>query len=83
MGVIFSPGALHILGPGDPEHLHELGALAVGALAEAAAGQRHPPVLHAHRGVQGAQEGTEIPGAFQVHHGVEGLPKGKKKRRIQ
>lgn len=38
-----------------------------------AAGQRHPAVLGAHGGVEGAQKGPEVRGALEVHHGVEGL----------
>lgn len=74
---ICSPGALHILGPRDPKHLHELGALAVCSLTESATWESDPAVLHAHGSVEGTQERSEVPGAFQIHHRMKWLEKKK------
>lgn len=72
-----SPGTLHILGPRDPKHLHEFGALAVCPLTEPAARQGDAAVLHAHGSVEGTQEGSKISGAFQIHHRMKWLEKKK------
>ena len=70
---MYPPGALHLLRPADPEHVHELVAVAPGLQTEAAAGQSHAAVLGAHGGVERTQEHPEVRRALQVHHGMERL----------
>ena len=69
----YRPVAVHLVGPADPEHVHEAVAVAARLQAEAAAGQGDAAVLGAHRRVQRTQEHPQLLGALQVHHGVEGL----------
>lgn len=71
--LLCQPVAVHLLRPADAKHVHQLVAVTLGPQAEVAARQRHPAVLGAHGGVEGAQEGPEVWGALEVHHGVEGL----------